>query len=63
MSILETDNEPDFINEEGVKWWVDKGLTEYANSGETPLKMGIWIVETTDGHMTRLAVDEKQNIL
>ena len=23
--------EPDFINEEGVKWWLDKHLTDYAN--------------------------------
>lgn len=25
-----TDSEPDFINDEGVKWWLDKSTTDYA---------------------------------
>ena len=27
--------EPDFINDDGVKWWLHKSLTEYAFSKKT----------------------------
>ena len=61
--MLETDKEPDFINEEGVKWWLDKSLTQYANQGDISLEIGVWIVETPDGAITRLATDANQRIL
>lgn len=44
---------PDFVNEAGVKWWVDAALTRYAVN-----KLGeghaVWAVEHPSGYKTRL---------
>lgn len=49
-------NEPDFINDEGVKWWLDKDLTKYANRAS--LDYQAFIVMKPDGYTTRLVLDE-----
>uniref|UniRef100_A0A6M3JLL2 Uncharacterized protein n=1 Tax=viral metagenome TaxID=1070528 RepID=A0A6M3JLL2_9ZZZZ len=29
------EDKPDFVNNEGVKWWVDKGTTQYARGKDS----------------------------
>ena len=53
------DKKPDFINEQGVKWWADKDETHYARH-----KLGtdavVWYVEETDGRRTRLLTENNE---
>jgi hypothetical protein len=37
---------PDYVNEQGTKWWYESTYKEHQ----------IWIVETTDGYKTRVAL-------
>jgi len=63
---IETMQEPDFINDEGFKWWKDKNITDYArreDSFGTTLKATCFIVEEPNGRKTRLLVSEDQQIL
>ncbi len=47
---------PDFINDEGVKWWHESDLTRYAfRKGFVGVR--VWTVERPDGHKTRLFAD------
>lgn len=52
------ENPPDFVNEEGVKWWRDKSLTEYARDagilGVSLHKVSVWLIETARGYRTRI---------
>jgi hypothetical protein len=55
------DRAPDFVNEQGVKWWSDADTTRYAHSktskGQSlPAAQG-WLVEDPSGTRTRLLVD------
>jgi hypothetical protein len=50
------DSPPDFVNEIGVKWWVDHSLTRYCK--ENNLKMQVFAVEHPDGKRTRVLVDK-----
>ena len=55
--------QPDHINEEGTKWWLDKSMLKYAKrrkvAGYIP-----YIVETKDGEKTRVLVDkDKQRVV
>jgi hypothetical protein len=50
--------EPLFVSENGVKWWVDKNLTQYA--AQKLGKARVWIVEEKNGRMTRLLEREGQ---
>ena len=44
---------PDFVNDEGVKWWHEAGMTRYAFSkGFAGVR--VWTVERPDGYKTRL---------
>jgi len=54
--MIDFDSKPDFINEEGTKWWLDKDLTSYAKSKD--LDLVCWITETKDGAKTRVLVDK-----
>lgn len=52
---------PDFINERGVKWWLDKSLTRYAERADhngTKLEAKVFYVERPDGHKTRILIDK-----
>lgn len=52
---------PDFVNEKGVKWFLDKDLTRYCEREDTngvKLDMKVFIVETLDGHKTRMLIDK-----
>jgi hypothetical protein len=55
--------EPDFINDEGFKWWLDKGTTKYAmreNANGTTLDYQVWVVEKPDGFKTRIILDDRR---
>jgi hypothetical protein len=39
--------EPDFINDEGFKWWLHKDMTKHAKSKGLPYMT--WIVESPKG--------------
>ena len=47
---------PDFVNDQGVKWWVDKELTRYARQ-KLGVDAAVWYVEETSGVRTRLLID------
>ena len=64
--LLGFNDDPDFINEEGTKFWVDTSTTQYAqrqDSHGTVLNMVVYLAETKDGYMARLLIDEEQNIV
>jgi len=66
MSILGFADEPDFINEDGTKWWLDKSTTDWAkrkDSHGTSLDMIVYLVEKADGYMTRLLLDSEGNLI
>ena len=52
--------EPDFVNELGVKWWLDRFLTEYARNpdfaGRTLPDAAVYYVEEPGGHRCRVFV-------
>ena len=61
MISLQNLGEPYFVNEQGTRYWLEKGLTEYAKS---PDKDGVclpehraWIVQFKDGEYTRLLTE------
>ena len=66
MSLSDFSGEPDFINEEGVKWWRDDFITHYAQKPDihgTKLNNIIcWAVEFPDGQRTRLLIDNEKGI-
>ena len=53
MNSLPFGRPPDFINEDGVKWWIDKELTEYARMD---LNAVVFFVEKPNGYQTRALV-------
>lgn len=56
-------DEPDFINDTGIKWWLDKETTHYAkreNHNGTKLDYQVFVVEKPDGYKTRIILDEKR---
>jgi hypothetical protein len=66
----EEDNaKPYFVNEEGVEWWVEKHLTDWAtrkdtvNSSSKPLKAICFITRKDGEILDRVLVGERQKIL
>ena len=60
MLDINTDH-PDYVNEQGVKWWIDKDLTKYSfDRGFSGTR--VFVVERPDGYRTRLFT-EGENIL
>jgi hypothetical protein len=51
--------EPDFVNAEGVKWWVDEVSTQYAQR-KGLAGVSAWIVEEADGYVTRVLTKDGQ---
>ena len=47
--------EPDFVNDQGVKWWKDKGTTQYAES--KGVKAESYRVMWPDGYRTNVLLD------
>ena len=62
MIISEFNEKPDFVNPEGVKWWVDKATTLYARQdndvGKSLPRIQVWYVEKPDGLRTRLIIED-----
>jgi hypothetical protein len=58
--------EPDFINDDGVKWWVDRDLTKYTKDWRpnnlAPIDATVYFVQVND-YKGRVLVDDKRNIL
>jgi hypothetical protein len=40
---MNDNREPDFINEDGVKWWHQEGITKYAKFKNLPDIQGWWV--------------------
>jgi len=58
--------EPNFINEQGIKYWLDQSTSDYANRADiygTRLKGKVFLVKRPDGYKTRLLIGENQTIL
>ena len=66
LSIWDFNRPPDFTNEEGVQWWIDKTLTHHARGeGVGGVKLPdivVFLVKEPNGRMTRL-VTRGQEIL
>lgn len=59
--MLDLTQDPDFINEQGIKWWFDKGTTRFAIMEDqfgTSLNAVAWVAEHPDGSRTRLLIDD-----
>lgn len=60
-------DKPDAVNESGVKFWLDKSATDYAQKADqfgTKLKgWQVLMLEEPNGHRTRIVVNEKQEIM
>jgi len=66
MSILGFADEPDFVNEKGTKWWLDKSTTQWAQREDqfgTSLEMVCYLVETSDGYMVRILLDKENHVV
>lgn len=59
--LLGTDREPDFTNDEGVRWWLLDVGTAYARNpdraGRTLPEASAWLAEEPDGTRTFVLVD------
>jgi hypothetical protein len=56
--MIDFDKEPDFINEQGIKWWFDSVATKYAQDKGLNNIM-VWAVE--QGDKTRTFVITQEN--
>lgn len=64
--MINTDKEPDFINEKGVKWWLDHTITKYAQTEDIhgiKLEVVCWIIEMPDGYKTRVLVNKYNKVI
>lgn len=58
--------DPDFINELGIKWWLDKDTTSYAMKPDrhgTSLDVNIWVAKFPDDHITRLMINSSYEVI
>lgn len=66
MTIFGFTDEPDFVNPEGTKWWLDKSTTAGAQKEDvhgTKLDFIVYLVEKSDGYMARLMLDLDGNLI
>jgi hypothetical protein len=64
--ILPFDEEPDFVNELGVKWWKDETLTDYAQREDalgTALNAVCFYIEEPCGTKSRVLVSKGEEIM
>ena len=52
--MLPFDKEPDYVNADGTKWWIEDVLTPYAQ--QKGLDMKCYVVETVDGYRSYVGV-------
>lgn len=55
-------NDPDFINDKGIKWWLDKDLTKYARNKPNCEQMIAYVVKEPSGELNRLLVENEEII-
>lgn len=59
-NIFET--KPDFVNGIGIKWWLDKSCTEYAQEedlhGISLPNVRVYDIEETNGNRTRVIIED-----
>jgi len=65
--VFEEDHgESDFINEEGVKWWLDKSGTHYAQKPDALDRalphVFVWYVEMPDGEKEYVLIEHEDPI-
>lgn len=53
------DQKPDFVNDEGVKWWIDKHESHYARH-KLGTDAAVWYVQETSGRRTRLLTENNE---
>ena len=60
------DTPPDYTNDFGVKWWLDKSLTTYAKEknfkGISLPNVQVFDVEEPNGNRTRLIIEDSKII-
>lgn len=63
------DKEPDFVNKDGIKWWIDKSLTQYAHrqdlKGISLPNVVAYFVKKPDkykGYLTRVLIDNDKQV-
>lgn len=57
---------PDFVNEEGIKWWFDEDTTQWAKNEDlsgVSLDIVCYFVEGVDGTRTRALVDPVKGLI
>lgn len=64
----ENDKQPDFVNEEGFEWYIDKDMTKYARqtderNGNPGLKNVACFFVKKDEMVTRVLIDDQQRVL
>lgn len=60
MKIFFDETKPDYINEKGVKWWLDKSTTNFAQRPDhkgITLNITCFFVEEPNGYKTRVLID------
>lgn len=55
------EDKPDFINEDGVKWWHDKSTTHYARQKKV-MDVQAWTVHHPERGWKRVLVQDQQVI-
>lgn len=58
--------DPDFVNEKGVKWWIDDSTTQYLQKEDRngiKLDMVCYAIEETDGKRSRLVINRARDIV
>lgn len=53
---MDIDRKPDFINEEGTKWWVDVAVISYLKEAKL-IDYKAYIIETKDNYKTRVLIN------
>lgn len=52
-------DKPDFINDDGHKWWSDKSSNGYANILGLE-NVSCWVVELSGGELSRVVIQNNQ---
>ena len=50
--LIENNRPPDFINAQGVKWWIDEDTKRYADNKN--VEGDFWVVELPSGEVNRI---------
>lgn len=62
-SLLDAERDPDFINAEGVKWWIQKETNRYIKSKGNLGKIQAWKTEFPDTKQKRYVLTENDSVI